>query len=320
MPRKQWAPFEKVNAADVNANLADQSVMVFATTAARDAAIPTPTVGMESAVQASPDLGAPRFWNGSTWTPVSSGVAVPNPLVVGAAIDMASVRLNGGTPTSGTWYQISASLGVNAYIFGMMSEVDPAGASGWGGRIEIGTGGAGSEVVRHIATSYSGSFNQEPTTRNPNPPFGIYIPSGTRIAVRYTDLVGGTLADRTVHLFYSTVTSGTQVEAGFSAPVPANGTTWAQIDATPPKTGGVQVIGFSHWNNTAGKIRFGLGASGSEVAVTGYLNGSQNSSSSSAGMVQWITPFEWTSGSRLAVQADGTNSFDVTVYWRESLT
>jgi hypothetical protein len=40
MPRKKFAPLELLKAADVNQYLADQAVMTFATTAARDTAIP----------------------------------------------------------------------------------------------------------------------------------------------------------------------------------------------------------------------------------------------------------------------------------------
>lgn len=48
MPNKLWVPGEELKAADVNQYLQNQTVMTFADSASRSAAIPTPTVGMVS--------------------------------------------------------------------------------------------------------------------------------------------------------------------------------------------------------------------------------------------------------------------------------
>jgi hypothetical protein len=65
--RKQWSPGDTLTAADVNGYLMDQSVMVFAGTAERGSAIPTPSAGM---VAYSTATGL-EVYNGSSFTPVT---------------------------------------------------------------------------------------------------------------------------------------------------------------------------------------------------------------------------------------------------------
>jgi hypothetical protein len=73
--------------------------------------------GMIAAVAAT-DNGAPRFWDGSAWTLVSQGVTIANPLLLaGDPLNTDAVRLSSSSPTSGTWNQITADLGVNAFIY-----------------------------------------------------------------------------------------------------------------------------------------------------------------------------------------------------------
>lgn len=146
MPRKQWALYEKVNSADLNQFLADQSVMTFATTAARDAAIPSPTVGMQSAVQASPDLGAPRYYDGAAWTLVKSGFTYPNVLTLASpATDMDVLRFQPGvTMTQNVWYQVTASMPQDSVIFANVASSGTA-------NFEFGIGASGSEVARAVS-------------------------------------------------------------------------------------------------------------------------------------------------------------------------
>ena len=65
--RKQWSPGDTLTAADVNGYLMDQSVMVFAGTAARSSAIPSPSTGM---VAYSTATGL-QLYNGTDWVGVS---------------------------------------------------------------------------------------------------------------------------------------------------------------------------------------------------------------------------------------------------------
>jgi len=64
--RKEWSPGDTLNAADVNGYLMDQSVMVFAGTAARASAIPSPSAGMV-AYSTATQL---EYYDGAAWEPV----------------------------------------------------------------------------------------------------------------------------------------------------------------------------------------------------------------------------------------------------------
>jgi hypothetical protein len=64
--RKEWSPGDTLNAADVNGYLMDQTVMVFAGTAARASAIPTPSAGMV-AYSTATNL---EYYDGAAWEPV----------------------------------------------------------------------------------------------------------------------------------------------------------------------------------------------------------------------------------------------------------
>jgi hypothetical protein len=65
MPRKEFEAFTRLDASDVNSFLMDQSVMTFASSAARGSAIPTPVEGMYTHLE---DTDRLQFWNGSAWT------------------------------------------------------------------------------------------------------------------------------------------------------------------------------------------------------------------------------------------------------------
>jgi hypothetical protein len=67
MSRKVFEAFTRLDASDVNTYLMDQSVMSFATSAARTTAIPTPVEGMVTYLEDSNSL---QLWNGASWTAV----------------------------------------------------------------------------------------------------------------------------------------------------------------------------------------------------------------------------------------------------------
>jgi hypothetical protein len=67
MSRKVFTAGEVLAAADVNSFLMDQTVMSFATSAARGSAIPTPTLGMYTHLEDSAPAPRLQFWNGSAW-------------------------------------------------------------------------------------------------------------------------------------------------------------------------------------------------------------------------------------------------------------
>lgn len=71
--RKVFSAGEVLQAADVNGYLMDQSVMVFASEAARSSAIASPTAGMMSFIAAS---SAVNVYDGAAWTEISGGGGV----------------------------------------------------------------------------------------------------------------------------------------------------------------------------------------------------------------------------------------------------
>ena len=66
--RKEWSPGDTLTAADVNGYLMDQSVMVFAGTAARASAIPSPSAGMV-AYSTATNL---EYYDGAAWEPIAA--------------------------------------------------------------------------------------------------------------------------------------------------------------------------------------------------------------------------------------------------------
>lgn len=300
MPRKQWAAFERVTAADVNASLADQSVMVFATTAARDAAIPAPTLGMQSAVTASPDLGAPRYWSGSAWTLLQNGASVPSVWTLGDASLQSSLRVR--QTMTGAWVEMSSGLASAAVIHGI-SYTDNTGNSGESD-LQVGTGAAGSEVLR-----WKARIIEPPSGRQQffAVPYGVAVPAGTRIAMKHT----GSVYSTAIYVVHYTPTSTLPAVAEFAETATAGltGTAWAEIGATPPITGGCWVVGFiglQNYNANTG-TQFGFGAAGSEVAATGYIYGGERTFPGSNATVL-MSPIWWASGTRLAARSDNASS------------
>lgn len=98
-------------------------------------------------------------------------------------------------------------------------------------------------------------------------------------------------------------------------------TSWTEIATTPPVAGGVWVIGYAHGQSLASgsTLRFGTGASGSEVAVTSYITAVNQNAVYNG--VSHIAPFWWPPSTRLAAQTSVSyvaNPMDI--IWRESLS
>lgn len=73
MPRKIFVAGEILTAADVNTNLMDQAVMVFADSAARGSAIPSPSEGMLTYLS---DVNALEVYTGAAFVPAASGATL----------------------------------------------------------------------------------------------------------------------------------------------------------------------------------------------------------------------------------------------------
>ena len=70
--RKTFTAGEVLTAANVQGYLMDQTVMVFADSSARDTAIASPSEGMFVYLA---DTNALQFYDGTAWTPFTSGGA-----------------------------------------------------------------------------------------------------------------------------------------------------------------------------------------------------------------------------------------------------
>jgi hypothetical protein len=79
--RKTFIATEVLTAANVNGYLMDQSVMVFAGTAARASAIGTASAGMATYLT---DIAQFQVYNGTTWTQISGSGGGPDFLLMGA--------------------------------------------------------------------------------------------------------------------------------------------------------------------------------------------------------------------------------------------
>ena len=137
--RKTWSPGDTLNAADVNGYLMDQSVMVFAGTAARASAIPTPSAGMV-AYSTATQL---QVYNGSAWVDLSTGYGT---FTGGTAL---------ATPPSGYTGAAFTSDGTMTVTKAGLFEVLAIGGGAGGGSNNVGSlssggGGAGAVTVTTV--------------------------------------------------------------------------------------------------------------------------------------------------------------------------
>jgi len=296
MPRKQWTAFEKVTAADVSTYLSDQSVMTFATTTDRNAAIPSPSTGMQSAVTASPDLGAPRYWDGSTWVLIASGFTYPNVFTIPSnGTDLSRTNYDSYVYSSANVWQTLYTAGSDQIILSTVGQINMV-------DFDIGVGASGSEVQRGWHHGGDSVCNHI---------YGIRVANGERVAVRF--------AGTGNPWFRVNAATGALVSAaqyGYSISGSLNNTAaWVEVAATPPLAAGVWVIGMLTPSNFNQSHRLGTGGSGSETAVTGYI-------SYSGGQMVTIVPIWWPPSTRLAIQSS-TAAFGAgtaRIVWRESLT
>lgn len=79
--RKVFTASEVLTAANVNGYLMDQTVMVFAGTAARASAIATASAGMTTYLTGTNQF---QVYNGTTWTEISGSGGGPDFLLMGA--------------------------------------------------------------------------------------------------------------------------------------------------------------------------------------------------------------------------------------------
>jgi hypothetical protein len=172
--RKTWSPGDTLNAADVNGYLMDQSVMVFAGTAARASAIPTPSAGMVAYSTAT----SLQVYDGSAWVDLSTGYGV-------ATGGTSSSISDGGINYTLLTFNSTATLTVSKAGFfqtfvaagGGGGAYSPHGGGGGGAggivqatvqlavgtySLEIGSGGAGKTSSRGEGTRGGNSYFPAP--------------------------------------------------------------------------------------------------------------------------------------------------------------
>jgi len=136
MPRKTFVAGEVLLAQDVNQFLMDQSVMNFASSAARSSAIPTPTEGMFAVTTDNDQLD---YYNGSAWvsalpvgawtayTPTFTGFTLGNGSLtfayaqIGKTVHLrGNITLGSTSAVTGPW---TVSLPVNAITIASRAQI-----------------------------------------------------------------------------------------------------------------------------------------------------------------------------------------------------
>jgi hypothetical protein len=132
---KTFTAGEVLTASDVNQFLAQQTVQVYATSAARTAAVPTPSEGMVSYLQ---DFNITESYDGANWHPIDSVInvrtAATASFTIGAtdAGDLLQVNSTSGTltvtvPPEST-YNFPIGVQVNLLSIGTATVATAAGA------------------------------------------------------------------------------------------------------------------------------------------------------------------------------------------------
>jgi hypothetical protein len=244
-------------------------------------------------------LGLPQGARNSGMFLLQNGASVPSVWTLGDASLQSSLRVR--QIMTGAWVEMSSGLASAAVIHGI-SYTDNTGNAGESD-LQVGTGAAGSEVLRWKARIIDPPGGRQQFFAVP---YGVAVPAGTRIAMKHTAGAYNT-AIYVVHYTPAT-TLPAVAEFAETATAGLTGTAWAEIGATPPITGGCWVVGFiglQNYNANTG-TQFGFGAAGSEVAATGYIYGGERTTGSNATAL--MSPIWWASGTRLAARSDNASS------------
>jgi hypothetical protein len=146
--KKTFVAGEVLLAQDVNDYLMDQSVMNFASSAARSSAIPTPTEGMFSVTT---DNDQVDYYDGSAWVPA---------LPVGAWQSWAPTLGGGWANGNGTWNAQYTQIGKTVHVRGIftMGTSRPGTLSGMTCSLPVAPAGGGQGFSTNRANGVSGQF------------------------------------------------------------------------------------------------------------------------------------------------------------------
>ena len=145
--RKTFSPGDVLTSSDVQNYLMDQSVMVFAGTAARASAIPSPSAGMVAYSTAT----SLQVYNGSAWVATSTGYGVAS----GTAASSTAITVAGTAYTLLAFTSTSNLVVSSAGLFDVMlvASGGGGGSNSTAGNINGGGGGAGGLITSTIYLS-----------------------------------------------------------------------------------------------------------------------------------------------------------------------
>jgi hypothetical protein len=193
MPRKTFVAGEILTAADVNTNLMDQAVMVFADSAARGSAIPSPSEGMVTYLS---DVNLVEAYTGAAFVPVNTGFTASTTITatnasfsvpsLGAPIVRVTVIGGGGGGGGATGN--GGTGGTTTFNAGGAGTVTAVGGNG-------GTQGSGFTNVAGIAgigglTSGNAGTGANEFAGSPTRSFSSTNGTGGAITISYLNLAG----------------------------------------------------------------------------------------------------------------------------------
>ena len=200
--RKVFTAGDVLTASDMQSYVMDQTVMVFAGTAARSSAIATPTEGMFAVSTDDVELA---YYNGSAWvsalpvgawkayTPTLSGLTIGNGTLnfvyaqIGKTVHVRGIATLGTTSTMTGPLDIGIPVTSTGYSVTGMSPI--GNATFWSGAVPIGFGtltSVGSASAFRILAINSASTYTTVADISSTVPFAWSTPSGKFVACSFT--------------------------------------------------------------------------------------------------------------------------------------
>ena len=154
MPRKVFTAGEVLAAADVNSFLMDQTVMVFAGTAARGSAIGTATEGMYAHLNDTDEL---TYYNGSAWvdaipTAADPGLKFIKAQAIGTAVN--TITVSDAFSTDYENYRVVISGGSPSVSITTVLTLGATATGYYGGSTRVTTASVGSSEGQSNTSSY----------------------------------------------------------------------------------------------------------------------------------------------------------------------
>lgn len=280
-------------------------------------------------------LANAKVWDGSQWVAAVGGGGSWQPRPVADFTSFVTATASTTAHTKGAWVEVIASTTADADCIDVAVQGIGAGGTNTATLVDIGVGASGAEVVTvadvnvggWIATLLTGDRSQ--AFRVP-----VYIPAGSRIAVRIQSLVtGGKTGQFAIRLSAGSNPAGTSTttttigavtasSAGTAFPNTLN--TWAQVIASTATKYSflslIPAINTSAIGQNWRSFQLGVGSSGNEVAIL-QLDTVNSSQEVFTNVRQDWTPQTVSSGSRLAVRGilNTTNTMTYVLVATETL-